>query len=130
MSNPPPLPDPFEFVKKLWAPMGIPVPGFAQGMVFPTTNLPELEKRITELKSVEGWLTLNLEMVRTMIQGLEAQKATVSAFQSMHAQAAATFTAAQEAAQDAAASFGAATAQAGAAPGAKPPRRPRKKKVD
>lgn len=118
MSNPSPLPDPFEFVKKLWAPLG--VPGFGPSMAIPTTNIAELDKRIGDLRSVEGWLSLNLEMVRTTIQGLEAQKATIAAFHSMHAQATATF----NAAQDAAANFAAEQTAS-----AKPPRS-RKKKAD
>ena len=77
------LPDPFEFLKKLWAPMGLPLANAMPGIVFPTTNIGEIEKRISELKAVESWLSLNLEMVRTTVQGLEAQKATIAAFQSM-----------------------------------------------
>ena len=122
-----PLPDPFEFMKKLWAPAGVQVPGFNAGMVFPTTNVAEIEKRISDLRSVEGWLSLNLEMVKTTIQGLEAQKATLAAFQSMHAQAAATFNAAQEAAQEAAAQF--APSQPASEGAAAKPRRPRRKKA-
>jgi len=92
-----PIPDPFEFMKKLWSPIGAAAPGFNPGMVFPTTNLEEIDKRLADLRSVEGWLALNIEVVRATIQGLEAQKATLAAFQSMQAQAAATFNAAQEA---------------------------------
>ena len=42
----------------------------------------QVEKRIAELRSVEGWLSLNLNMVRFSIQGLELQK---SALNAMHA---------------------------------------------
>jgi hypothetical protein len=110
-----PSPDPFEFFRKLWSPMGAVVPGFAPGMMFPTTNVAEIEKRISELKSVQTWLSLNLETVRTMIQGLEAQKATISAFQSMNAAAASAATSA-------------ANAATAAAVDAARPRVPRKKK--
>ena len=82
------LPDPFEFLKKLWAPMGLPLANAMPGMMFPTTNIGEIEKRIADLKAVEGWLSLNLEMVRTTVQGMEAQKATIAAFQSMQQSAA------------------------------------------
>ena len=99
MSQESPLPDPFEFLKKLWAPMGLPVPGMAS-MVFPTTNVAEVEKRISDLKSVESWLSLNIEMVRMTIQGLEAHKATLVAFESMHASAAQFSAAASEAAAE------------------------------
>lgn len=80
------LPDPFEFLKRLWAPLGVPLgmPGVGTpGMVFPTTNIDEIDKRITELRAVESWLGLNLEMLRATIQGLEAQKATLATFRSM-----------------------------------------------
>lgn len=100
MSQASPLPDPFEFLKKLWAPMGLPMPGMAN-MVSPTTNIAELEKRINDLKSVENWLSLNLEMVRTTIQGLEAQKATIAAFQSMQTSATSFTSAASDAAKSA-----------------------------
>jgi len=96
------LPDPFEFFRKLWSPMGTGVPGFAPGMMFPTANVHEIEKRVSELRSVENWLSLNLETVRTMIQGLEAQKATINAFQSMNAAAASAANAAASSVQSAA----------------------------
>jgi hypothetical protein len=90
--------DPFEFFRRLWSPVGAAIPGFAPGMMFPTANVEELEKRISELRSVENWLSLNLETVKTLIQGLEAQKATISAFQSMNAAAASAANAAASAA--------------------------------
>jgi hypothetical protein len=74
-----PLPDPFEFMKKLWNPMGLPIPG----MVAPTLDLDAVEKKITDLKSVENWLNLNLNMLRLSIQGLEMQKTTLAAMRAM-----------------------------------------------
>lgn len=74
-----PLPDPFEFMKKLWNPMGLPMPG----MVAPTLDLDAVEKKICDLKSVENWLNLNLNMLRLSIQGLEMQKATLAAMKAM-----------------------------------------------
>ncbi|TAK67334.1 MAG: hypothetical protein EPO19_11630 [Betaproteobacteria bacterium] len=74
-----PLPDPFEFMKKLWNPMGLPMPG----MVAPTLDLDAVEKKITDLKSVESWLNLNLNMLRLSIQGLEMQKNTLAAMTAM-----------------------------------------------
>jgi len=67
--------DPFEVFRRLWGPLGVPVPGLAM----PTLDPQELEKRIAELKSVEGWLGMNLNMLRMAIQGLEMQKATLQA---------------------------------------------------
>lgn len=67
--------DPFEFLKSLWAPMGIAMPG----VVTPTMDVSEIEKRINELKSVEGWLNMNLNALRMTIQALEVQRSTLSA---------------------------------------------------
>lgn len=74
-----PLPDPFEFIKALWNPMGLPMPG----MVAPTLDINAVEKKIADLKSVENWLNLNLNMLRLSIQGLEMQRNTLNAMKSM-----------------------------------------------
>jgi hypothetical protein len=71
--------DPFEMFRRLWGPLGVPVPG----MTMPTLDPAEIEKRIGELKSVEGWLALNLNMLRAAIQGLEMQKAGLQQMQGM-----------------------------------------------
>lgn len=89
--------DPIEMMKKFWSPFGLPMPmpgamgpmgamGNANpmaGMVFPTTDPAEIDKRIAELRSVETWLSMNLEMVRATAQAFETQKTTLAAFQSM-----------------------------------------------
>jgi hypothetical protein len=80
MSDPSQMPDPLEMLKKMWAPMGLPMPGMP-GMVTPSFNVAEIEKRIADLKSVENWLSMNLNMLRMNIQGLEMQKATIAAMQ-------------------------------------------------
>ncbi|HEX6691690.1 MAG TPA: PhaM family polyhydroxyalkanoate granule multifunctional regulatory protein [Burkholderiales bacterium] len=67
--------DPFELFRRLWGPLGVPLPG----MAMPTLDPGEIEKRIAELRSVEGWLTMNLNMVKFSIQGLEVQKAALLA---------------------------------------------------
>jgi len=69
--------DPFEMFRRLWGPLGVPIPG----MAMPTLDPQEVEKRIADLKSVEGWLAMNLNMVKLSIQGLEMQKATLQAMQ-------------------------------------------------
>ncbi|MBI5920387.1 MAG: hypothetical protein HY847_01915 [Betaproteobacteria bacterium] len=71
--------DPMEFLKSMWGSMGFPLPG----MVVPTLDVGELDKRIADLKAVEGWLKMNLNMLQMSIQGLEMQRATISAFQTM-----------------------------------------------
>lgn len=73
--------DPFEFLKKLWAPMGLPMPG----AMVPLLDPNEIAKRIADLKSVENWLAMNLNVLRMTIQGLEMQQATLAAFQAMQA---------------------------------------------
>jgi hypothetical protein len=77
MADESPPQDPFEMFRRLWGPLGVPIPG----MAMPTLDPNEVEKRITDLKSVEGWLTMNLNMVKLSIQGLEMQKATLQAMQ-------------------------------------------------
>ncbi len=69
--------DPFEMFRRLWGPLGVPVPG----MAMPTLDPQEIDKRVQELKSVEVWLSMNLNVLRTAIQGLEMQKAGLSAMQ-------------------------------------------------
>ncbi|MEI6721573.1 MAG: PhaM family polyhydroxyalkanoate granule multifunctional regulatory protein, partial [Betaproteobacteria bacterium] len=67
--------DPFEMFRRLWAPLGLPVPG----MSMPTLDPAEVDKRIADLKSVETWLGMNLNMVKMAIQGLEIQKVALDA---------------------------------------------------
>lgn len=49
---------------------------------FPGLDVEELEKRIKDLKSVENWLNLNLNILKSTIQGLEVQHATMMALKS------------------------------------------------
>lgn len=72
--------DPMEFLKTLWGTTGMPLPG----LVTPTLDTDELDKRITDLKAVEGWLKTNLGMLQMTIQGLEMQRATLAAMQAMN----------------------------------------------
>ena len=74
MAETPPT-DPFEMFRRLWGPLGVPLPG----MSMPTLDPVEVEKRLAELRSVEAWLNLNLNMIKFSIQGLELQKATLQA---------------------------------------------------
>jgi hypothetical protein len=71
--------DPMEFLRSVWGQMPFPVPGF----VTPTLDVGELDKRIADLKAVEGWLRMNLGMLQTSIQGLEVQRATLATMQAM-----------------------------------------------
>lgn len=67
--------DPFEMFRRLWGPLGVPIPG----MAVPTFDPQEVEKRIAELRSVEAWLNMNLNMLKFAIQGLELQRAALQA---------------------------------------------------
>ncbi|MDX9706999.1 MAG: hypothetical protein RBT86_05415 [Azospira sp.] len=79
MSNETPNTDPLDFMKGMWGNMGFSLPG----MVTPTFDTDELEKRIADLKAVEGWLRMNLSMLQMTIQGLEMQHSTLSAVKAM-----------------------------------------------
>lgn len=69
--------DPLAFVKKLWGDMQLP------GMVTPNLSLDDLDKQIQDLKTVESWLQLNMNMLRGSIQALEVQRATIAALKTM-----------------------------------------------
>lgn len=71
--------DPLNFMRNMWGNMGFSLPG----MVAPTFDLDELDKRIKDMKAVEGWLRMNLSMLQMTIQGLEMQRTTVSTVQAM-----------------------------------------------
>jgi len=77
MSEQNPPQDPFEIFRRLWGPLGLPVPGLAM----PTMDPKEVEQRVADLRSVEAWLSMNLNMVRLAIQGLEVQRAALVALQ-------------------------------------------------
>jgi hypothetical protein len=82
--------DTLEFVKNLWGSMGIPglnmssmnMPGLP-GMVVPTLSVEEIRKKVSDLRAVETWLELNMNMLRGTIQALEVQAATLATLQSM-----------------------------------------------
>jgi hypothetical protein len=69
--------DTLDFVKNLWGSMGVP------GLTVPTMSVDELDKKINDLKAVEGWLNLNLTMLRSSIHALEVQRGTIATLKSM-----------------------------------------------
>lgn len=69
--------DPLNFVKNLWGGMHVP------GMVTPTVSIDELDKKITDLKTVESWLNVNMTMLKGSIQALEVQRATITTLKAM-----------------------------------------------
>jgi len=80
--NVPGMTDTLEFVKNLWGGMGVPGVGMP-GIGAPQMSTDDLDKRITDLKTVETWLNLNLTMLRTSIHALEVQRGTLAALKSM-----------------------------------------------
>ena len=78
MADPDVPKDFFEFMQKMWNPMGFPIPG----MIAPTMSVEDLEKKIAELKAVETWLTMNTGFVQMTIKTLQMQKAGLETLQS------------------------------------------------
>ena len=67
----------FDFLQSLVKNAGAALPGIGQ-WVAPTLDPAELEKRISELRTVQFWLEQNARMLATTIQALEVQKMTLS----------------------------------------------------
>ncbi len=90
-----------DFLKSMWNSMGFSLPG----MVTPTLDVDELGKRIADLKAVEGWLKMNLNMLQMSIQGLEMQRVALATIQAMGQSSQAAAEPAQGDAADAANAF-------------------------
>jgi len=90
-----------EFMQKMWNPLGMAMPGagppVAPGMppaapfpnpmaMFATLDPAEIERKIGELRVIEGWLAMTLNFMQMSIKTLELQKASLAA---LHAGAAA-----------------------------------------
>ena len=87
-----PVSDSLDLMKKMWGFAGLPglptpaslasmaarVPQQLPNMFAPTLDVNELDKRIADLRAVEQWLELNAGMLRTTIQALEVQRATIA----------------------------------------------------
>ncbi len=61
-----------ELMRKVWSTVTMP------GSLAPTLDVEELDKRIGDLRAVEQWLAMNLNMLRGTIQALEVQRGTVA----------------------------------------------------
>jgi len=61
-----------ELVRKAWASFALP-PAMA-----PTVDPDEIARRVAELKAIEQWLVMNLTMLRSTVQALEIQQATLA----------------------------------------------------
>jgi hypothetical protein len=95
------------FMQKMWNPFGVPVPGFPVpgttgatpapaigGFPFPnpaalfaTLDPAEVERKIGELKVIEGWLQMTLSMMQMSIKTMELQKASLEAMRAPQQQA-------------------------------------------
>jgi hypothetical protein len=69
--------DTLAFVKQLWGSMKIP------GIAMPSLSPEDIDKQIADLKAVESWLQVNMNMLRGSIQALEVQSATLTALRSV-----------------------------------------------
>lgn len=63
----------FEAFQQMWNPSAFPMPA----AFVPTIDPAEVEKKITELRAVEGWLQANLGLLQMSIKTLEMQKAAI-----------------------------------------------------
>jgi hypothetical protein len=69
--------DVMELFRKMMNPMGLP----AQNPFMPVLDPDELEKKISELRTVEMWLNSNLSMLQLSIKTLEYQRAMLTSTQ-------------------------------------------------
>ena len=73
----------FDFLQNLVKNAGAALPGIGQ-WVAPTLDPAELEKRISELRTVQFWLEQNARMLAATIQALEVQRMTLSTLKTMN----------------------------------------------
>lgn len=124
-----------DMMGKMWElmrlnPFAAAMPGGGQGvgpslsmmsdMLAPLTNIEDLDKRVTDMRAVEQWLKLNLNMLQSAIQALEVQRATLATLRSFGAFAQTSMESAQSAAAEKAKAAAAGWPMGGAAakPGA------------
>ena len=88
-----PLMASMEMMQKAWTSLTGPG-GLAQSlpMAAPSMNTEDLERRISDLRSVENWLRMNLSMLGSTIQGLEVQRATIATLRAFAGNASASST--------------------------------------
>jgi hypothetical protein len=63
----------FEFMRKTWNGLSFTLPG----MMTPTANIDEINKKSGELRTLEAWLAMNSEFIGMTIKTLEMQKAAL-----------------------------------------------------
>ena len=72
-----------DLLRNFWG--NLPGASAVPGFLVPTLDVEELDKRISDLRAAESWLSVNLNMLRATVQGLEVQRNTIAALQSMAA---------------------------------------------
>lgn len=75
----------FDFLQGLVRQAGaaLPLPGMSQ-WIAPTLDPEELDKRISELRTVQFWLEQNARLLATTIQALEVQRMTLATLKTMN----------------------------------------------
>jgi hypothetical protein len=73
----------FDFLQNLVKSAGSTLPGIGQ-WVAPTLDPAEIEKRISELRTVQYWLEQNARMLAATIQALEVQRMTLTTLKTMN----------------------------------------------
>lgn len=96
--------DALEFMQRMWNPFGVPVPGFAPGSttgatgggaagtgmpggvpfahpaaMFAAIDPQEVQRKIDEMRIIEGWLQMSLNLMQMSIKTMELQKASLEA---------------------------------------------------
>ncbi len=88
--------DAMAFMQKMFNPLGVPMPGFGMpgatgqagpesvpfpnpAMMFAALDPNEIDRKIGELRIVENWLSMSLNMMQMSIRTLELQKASLEA---------------------------------------------------
>lgn len=96
--------DALAFMQRMWNPLGVPFPGFAMpapqetqagapqpmpfpnpAMMFAALDPAELDRKIAELRIIENWLSMSLNMMQMSIKTIELQKASLEALTQTHA---------------------------------------------
>jgi flagellar hook-basal body complex protein FliE len=75
----------FEFLQGLVKNAGQTMPSIGQ-WVAPTLDPEELDRRISELRTVQFWLDQNARMIGTTVQALEVQRMTLGTLKTMNVQ--------------------------------------------
>lgn len=74
MSTPNSQQELFEMFQRMVNPMSFPL----QSLLFPSLDLDEINKKISELKTVQSWLNANASLLELTIKTLEYQRSVLS----------------------------------------------------